>query len=181
MEHSTSYERIIPLRAVGAMRLRRILLIASYLLIGIGGVLWVLRSMNPYVLLLTLLGLGIWILLTKNFLYIEYEYSFFGGRFSLSKIYGKRSRRLIAEFDSEQLLLVDYDSEEGQRSAQRYRPSTTVSALSSPKLASALLLLWEEEDKTRHLVRVESDERLEQLLRRANPRACSYAFKRGQR
>ncbi len=181
MEHSTSYERIIPLRAVGAMLWIRILLCASYVLLGAGGTLWVIRSMEPAALLLTLLGLVTLILLTKNFLYMEYEISCYGGRFSVSKIYGKRRRRLLAEFDAEQLLLVDYDTEEGRQAALRYADKPSVRAVSDAASCPALILAWEDEEHGYHRILLESDERTEQLLRRLAPRACSLSFKLGKR
>ena len=176
MEHSANYEHIIPLQT----RRIRILLFSCYLLLATVGTLWIIKSMNSYAFLFTLLGLAVLILLTKNFWYMEYEYSFYSGRFSLSKIYGKRSRRLLAELDAEQLLLVDYDTEDVRQTALRYADKPSVRAVSSVKHSPAMILVWEDEEKEYHRILIERDERLEQLLRRYAPRACSLSFKRGQ-
>ncbi len=179
MNHSQSYERVLPIRPKGKQLSICISLFFSYLLVAMASGLLFLNTLNPYVAALGILLTLTLFLLTRKYLRVEYEYAFAGGSLTIAKIYGKRTRKTVAEIDLSHLLFVDYDTEEARQNALRMNPEETILALSDPQASPALLLLWEINQKERKLLCMESDDRTEQLLRRNYPHVCSIDIKKG--
>ena len=179
MDHSSNYERVLPLRKKGAHLRFCIFVYLSYLAVFVLGTVWFLNTFSPYVAALTLLGTLSLVLLTHKRLQAEYEYEFFGGTLTVARILGKSSRVVLAELETRNLLLADYLSPASESAAQRLKPEKTVDARSDPDAAPALILVFEREDKSRGACILETDEQTERILRRAAPDACSYELKRG--
>lgn len=179
MNHLQSYERILPIRARGKQLFLVISLLLLYALVAATGGVIFLNTLNPSVALLTFLITLTLVLFTKKYLHTEYEYAFVGGRLTVARIYGKRSRKTVVDVDMSQLLLVDYDGKRAREAVLRMNPEETVVALSTPNASPTLLFLWEENKKKRKLLCIESDQRTEELLRRNYPHVCSAELRRG--
>lgn len=179
MDHSQSYERVLPLPKKGSHLRLRIFLFCAYGILAVLGVLAFLLTLNPYVPVLTVLLLLCLILPTRKYLSVEYEYAFLGGVLTVAKILGKSTRRTLAEADLEHLLLADYLSPASLSAAARLTDAKAVDARAHREAVPSLLLVWEQADKSRAVCIIESDERTEQILRRSRPEACSHELKRG--
>ena len=179
MDRSQSYERVLPLKKQGKHLRLCILLFAVYVALAAAGIAWFLQSFSPYVAALTVLCVLALILATRKRMQAEYEYSFFGGVLTVSKILGKSSRKTLAETDLDRLLTVDYLSEESSAAAEKLRVQKTVDARASLKASPALLLVFEREDESRAALIIETDEQTERILRKEASKACSLALKRG--
>ena len=180
MDHTSSYERVIPLPRKGAHLRRRILIFCSYAVTALLGALWFLLTLSPYALALTALIEAALILLTRKYLTVEYEYAFLGGTLTVAKILGKSTRRVVCELDLDRLILADYMTDDSAQAAARLNPEETADARTLPD-TPALILVWEDESKSRFACILESDERSELILRRTRPEACSLALKRSAR
>ena len=179
MDHSQSYERVLPLPKKGSHLRSCILIVCSYGIFAVLGLLWFLLTLNPYAPVLTVLGLLCLILPTKKYLSVEYEYAFLGGVLTVAKILGKSRRRVLAEADLGRLLLADYLSPASMSAAARLTDAKRIDARTDRNASPALILVWEQEDKSRAVCIIESDERTELILRRSRPEACSLDLKRG--
>ena len=180
MDHTSSYERVLPLPRRGAHLRRCIFIFCAYGLLAILGAVWFFATFAPYALLLTGLFEVALILLTRKHLSVEYEYDFLGGALSVAKILGKRARKVLLELDLEQLTLADYLTDASAETVARMAPEETVDARTRPD-APSLILIWETKNKKRHACIIETDERTEMILRRSRPEACSLALKRSAR
>ena len=178
MNHSQSYERIIPVRARGKQLLLNVFLLLLYTAVAVVGGVFFLQTFQPAVALLTVLLTISLILLTKKYMQIEYEYAFEVGKLTVAKIYGKHSRKVLAEVDLSTLVVIDYDCPHAREEILRMKLEKTVDALTTKAPVPALLLVWEENKKEKNLLRIESDERTEELLRRYYPHVCSTEFRR---
>lgn len=96
------YERILKKSSGTTAKLLMLLLYAAVL--GAWTVLAFITAFHPSVLILAVLTLLTLILPTWKYTSVEYEYSFVGGNFTLSKIYGKR--RIKQVFESELKMLI---------------------------------------------------------------------------
>ena len=181
MSQSQSYERVLRLQKKGAHLRSCILLYCLYGAVFGAGAVWFLRTLSPYAAVLTVILTLCLFLLTKSYLDVELEYAFFGGVLSVSKIYGKSRRKLLAECELSALLLADYEGESAITAVSALEPRETVSAISGPEAAETLLLVWEDGEGRRTALRIEGDERTEQILRRENPAACSIPLKLGKK
>ena len=180
MDHSSSYERVLPLPRRGAHLRTCVILYALYGALAVGGIAWFLSTLAPYALLLAALVDLALILLTRKHLQVEYEYAFLGGTLCVARILGKSTRRVVCELDLEELILADYLTEESATAAARLNPEETEDARTDSD-APALILVWENKKKNRYACMIETDERSEQILRRSRPEACSLALKRAAR
>ncbi|MBQ8345747.1 MAG: hypothetical protein IJY42_05740, partial [Clostridia bacterium] len=161
------YERVIPRKAKGKALLGNVALIFAYLL-GILPGFWVLR-ISIYLSVLLWLADGILIALTTRFLRVEYEYAAEGDCFSVSKIYGKRSRRLVVEWDMKHTLMTAPATEEFLPMARRLSPEREIDVLSSPQAENVYMTVFETEEEERVMVRFEADEKTLSIMKRANP------------
>lgn len=180
MDHTSSYERVIPLPNRGAHLRNRILIFGSYGFLAVLGAVWFLFTLHPLALGLTALIEAALILLTRKYLKVEYEYAFLGGTLTVAKILGRSCRRVVCELDLDGLILADYYTPSSAEAAARLAPEETADVRSLPD-APALILVWEDRGKSRFACILESDERSELILRRSRPEACSLALKRSAR
>ena len=185
MEASQIYERVIPLQKKGAMLRTCIVLCLVYGAIALGGTLWFLVTLNPYIAVLTVLLTVTVILLTGKYMRVEWEYSFAGDAFVISKIYGKSRRKTKFEADLKHLSGVDYTTPAALGDALRQARESILYATATPSAApNSILMIFEvrgNESPSYRAVIIEGDERTEQLLRRVALSACSPDFRRGKR
>ena len=105
------YERILK-RSTPTSKALMLLLYAAVLVAWT--VLAFITAFNPGVLILALLTLVALVLLTWKYTLVEYEYSFVGGVFTLSKIYGKS--RIKQVFQSDLKMLISASPLDGTKS-----------------------------------------------------------------
>ena len=113
------------------------------------------------------------VLLSWKYTYVEFEYSFAGGTFYLSKIYGKKTRKQILEADIASALLIAPCDDKYIAEAERLSPDRTVHAESSDRASDLWMLIYDEDKDCRVLVFFEADERSLKYLRHHAPRVTA--------
>lgn len=172
MDIHQNYERVIPQKSLK----RKILGICGYILSALIGVLIFLSNPNAYVAALVISAVVILILITKKYLSVELEYSFMGGIFTISKIFGKSSRKVITEVDLSSCISINYATEEAMARAASIKPSETVDASQKNADGDILVAIWEI-DKKRGVLLFNADERTLKILYRANAQSCSQEIR----
>ena len=173
MNDFSTYERFIQQKNTGKIIGKKIAMILLYLC-WIGIFLWIMGfwGIHPAILLLIPISTGALILLTWKYVQVEFEYVIVGGSFQVTKIYGKRKRKLLLEIELKDALLIAPYTEGSMERAERLSPEETVMAISSADSDTIWLLVYEEDEKeTRVLLFFEADDTTIRLLRRNNPHA----------
>lgn len=173
METHASYERVIPQKSLN----RKIVALCGYVIFAIIGIYFALSSANIYVAALAIVAEFILIMLTKKYICVEIEYSFVGGIFTVSKIFGKRSRKTIVEIELSSCILIDHATDEV---LARVRSMNTSDSFIDVSVNNAdgdvLVALWEV-DKKREAILFNADERTLKILYRVNAQSCSQAIR----
>ena len=173
METHASYERVIPKKSTQI----KIFAIGSYVILGMGGLFLSLITANIYVLALATTVVLAVILLTKKYLSVEMEYSFIGGVFSVSKIYGKRSRKVLEEIDLSTCILIDYATEPTMARVNSMNNSDRLLDVSDEKADGDVLVAMWEIDKRREAILFNADERTLKILYKTNAQSCSQEIR----
>ncbi len=124
--------------------------------------------------LLAFIPLSLWglIFLTWRFTQVEYEYSFFSGTLTVTRILGGRSRKTLLELELRNLDTVFPHDEEGKRRVQDLSVDELYTAISHPDSPNVYAALWQESGR-QHLLWFEPDEKARKLIRYYQPRAIS--------
>ena len=172
MELHSSYERVFFIKSA----MRKIIIFGIYLLFAIAVIIAALASMNIYIAVLGIFAELILVLLTKNYLSVELEYSFIGGVFFVSRIYGKSRRRTIVEIEMKNFISIAYVSDDACARAASLCKSD-ISDLSAPSESDDMLVAVWEVDKVRHGIKFNADEKTLKILYRVNAQACSQEIR----
>lgn len=135
---------------------------------------WLAAALHDAKMLVPLLLTGILctallVLISRKYLSLEYEYSFWYGNLSVAKIYSKRKRKAVLSADIKDLLIIAPVSEDNIRRAQGFEPEKTVLALSSEQAEDIWLTVTGGKDEKRILLFFEADERSLAILKKSNP------------
>lgn len=134
-EYSNYFEYCVQARNEGTLRLKRILLIITYILFPI--------ALFSFLCVLKLYVLGCFIVLltamlcffTWRFVQIEYEYIVVRGEMSFSKIFGRRSRREFLKVRLQDMSLVaPYRDQYKTRADKAEKKYYAVSSMKSPDI-----------------------------------------------
>ena len=174
MANSQLYEKIVkqktrkqPLKIIFAILLYVIFFI-SWLLFGL---------LNPnfatFILVLGALFTLILVLLTWKYLFVEFEYNFCMSTLTVAKIYGKRKRKVLVEFDISKCVVISPATEESIEKAERFEPKKRIIAVSNESAPDIWLLLSNDEDSDQYMVFIESDARIATIFRTVAPHIIS--------
>lgn len=174
MNSTQTYEKIVKADNTGKRLALKISVILSYIALAVIFLLFALNNPSFLVVILAMGALVVFgvIKFTWKYLQLEYEYSFSYGTLSVSKIYGKRTRRQVAEGEIKSLLMVAPATEENIEKAERLEAEERVLAVSSERAENIWLALTGDKDEKRVLIFFEADERSLGILKSVNP----YAF-----
>jgi hypothetical protein len=173
METHASYERVIPKKTLK----RKIFGICGYVIFALAGIFITLRTANIYVAALAIAAEAILILLTRKYLCVEIEYSFIGGIFTVSKIFGKRSRKTLEEIDLSSCIIIDYATDETMARVNHMNTSDNILDVSDENVdGDVLVALWEV-DKKRGAILFNADARTLKILYRVNAQSCSQEIR----
>lgn len=173
MNNSNTYEKIVKVKCKGKHMAQRVSAIMGYILFFS---LWLAAAMSSpsvFVAIVTAGGLStlLLILITFKYLLLEYEYSFWYGQLTVSRIYGKKKRKTAVEADIKDLLMIAPATEEYIAKAEHFEPEARIVAVSSEDAENIWLTVTGGEDQRRVLIFFEADERSLGLLKSANPLA----------
>ena len=170
------YEYTVAEQKNKALFFRRVTLIAIYILWAAAWLVvgTAIRLIAP---LLAFIPLTLWILifLTWRLTQVEYEYSFFAGTLTVSRVLGGRSRRRLTEIPLRALSSVYPCTEEYAERIDAFRADRTVLAASSSESDGLYAALWSDEETGRQILYFEPNEKALKILRYYNASALSAA------
>lgn len=140
MDDFSTYEYTVAQKSTGKWRMRKLWLIALYMVFVVG---WFIFGFWSHLFpLLALIPFTTWALvfLTWRYVNVEYEYSMTSGTIAFSNVYGNRSRKTKAEFKIKDCTLIAPLSESEEK-LTAFAPEKVVYALSSDDTPDAYLAL----------------------------------------
>ena len=175
MNDTHGYEKLVRRKTEGKLLWARIALIASYVLFAVVGILLAVLLADGHpalILLVAVLDFSLW-LLTYKLVNIEYEYTFVGGSFYLSKILGKSARKELFEEEISRAVTVAPYSGQYKQDVEKRNVEKIIWAVSSKKAEDVWFILFEREGGESTLIIFEADERALKHLRHGTPRAVA--------
>ena len=172
---SDIYEKIIPMKVEGKWIAYRILILFGTVIVSLLGVLLAIGARNPIpVILLVPLALFFGVRILWGLTSIEFELSLMGDVFTLSRIYGKKRRRVEIECQISQIELLAPNTEENRQRALRMNPQTEYRAYAREGEENLWLLVWEVEKNTNAILFLSAEEELVKRIRFRKPSAVSF-------
>lgn len=173
-QSTSSLEYTVAEQKSSFLRLKRITLIAVY-------ILWALLLLaagllaGQIVVFAAFIPVTLWPLIAFSWrrTKVEYEYSFFGGTLTVSRVLGGRSRRLLTEVALKDLEAVYPCTEEYIERAERFGAEKIIMAASSEQADALCVALWRDENDTKIALYFEPNERAVRLMRSENYSATS--------
>jgi hypothetical protein len=171
MENSRTYEKIVKVALRGKQTAKIMSIIGAY---AVFFAIWLLAALSTPSVFLPIIVTGalctlLLVLVTRKYLSLEYEYSFWYGQLTVSKIYGKRSRKTVVSADMKDMLMIAPATEEYIAKAEHFSPDRRIIAVSSEQAENIWLLVSGGEDQPNILIFFEADDRSLNILRSANP------------
>ncbi|MBE6628690.1 MAG: hypothetical protein E7629_07170 [Ruminococcaceae bacterium] len=169
-----AYEYVVAEKKSAALICKKICLILLYVLWATG-FLVVGITTKLLVPLMALVPLTLWILLflTWRFTVIEYELSFFSGVVTVSRIYGGRTRKKLAEITIRELEGVCPCEEPYTERINAFAHDKEFFAASSPNAPELWAAMGKNEDGTRYILWFEPTEKALKVFRFYNSSAVA--------
>ena len=123
------------------------------------------------VYLIALVPLTTWILVffTWRYTQVDYEYSFFMGKMTVSKIYGNRTRKTVFEIRIQELAAAMPYGDAAVAKVEAFGATNVVMAASSLSAPNLYVLLWEDsETGKRNVLYFEAIEKAIKILKYYN-------------
>ncbi len=169
MDDTSTYEYVVSAKRRPAYRWRRALAVCGYVLYVLTFLLIgaVTKLLTP---LLALIPLTTWMLvwLTWRYASVEFEYSLTGGVMTLSKIYGGRTRKCVAQIKIKEMTAIMPFEGDHISAAGRYAPERTVDFTADLQHPNVYCALYETEDKRRGILYFEATDKALKILRYYN-------------
>ena len=146
MDDFSTYEYTVAQKSTGKWKLRKLGMIALYIVFILA---WFVFGFWSHLFpLLALIPFTTWALvfLTWRYVNVEYEYSMTSGTITFSNVYGNRSRKTQAEFKIKDCTLIA-PLAESESKLTAFAPEKVVNALSSDNTPDAYLMLANVEGK----------------------------------
>ncbi len=171
MNNSQTYEKIVKVKNTGKHLAKKVTLAMCYLLFFAFWLSVALDSSTHFaaILLAGVLSTLLLIIITWKYLQLEYEYAFWYGRMSVSRIYGKKKRKTLLDIDVKHIIMIAEATDENIQRAEHLSPKRRIISVSSENADSLWLAVTGEPNAPRNLVFFEADERLLGMLRSINP------------
>ncbi len=168
------FEYTVSEKMTSALRLKKIALLAAYILWGV--VIFVVGMMVRLIVpFLALVPLSIWIIafFTWRYTQVDYEYSFFSGMLTVSRILGGRSRKKLTSVVIRDAAHILPYTDENVARAEAFGAKTSIFAASSHDAENLYLILWDSEETGKTMLCFEANEKAVKILRYYNIAACS--------
>ena len=159
------YEYVVTPKMTPALRLKKILFIALYILWG-GGLLIVGATVRIIAPLLAFIPVTLWMLVffTWKYTKVAYEYSFLGGELKVNRMLGEKTRRTLVTVKIRDLKAVypckDFDRTE----IKAFVPDRAIFAASSDDAERLVAALWKDENNKKIVLYFEADEKAMRIL-----------------
>jgi len=158
MNEFQAYEYTVKPRCDRALLVKRICLIVSYALLAVL-VLALGVVTRIFVPLIALLPISIWVFVyfTWRYVDVEFEISVTSGVLTVSKIYGRRSRKTVFEAPIKVMSTIAPYTDENAEKIERFAPKISYSALSSSNSENAYFALFETEEEEKAIFIFDTD------------------------
>ncbi len=169
------YEYAVAEAKTLSLKLKKIAFIALYVLWGLS-LLFVGIITRILVPLLALVPLTTWILVyfTWKYTQVEYEYSFFTGTLTVSRVLGNRTRKVLLKVAIRELAAVFPYVDANVDRANAYSAEYTLFAASSMEAESLYIALWQDETTgKRSMLCFEANEKALKIIRYYNASALA--------
>jgi hypothetical protein len=166
----TAYEYVVTPKATGALRMKKLLFIALYILWG-GGLLILGSTVGKLFLpLLAFVPVSLWILiwLTWKYTQVSYEYAFESGTLKVNRLLGERTRRPIVEVEIRDIQKCYPNTEESREEIATLYADREIFVASSKDSERSIAILWNDEDQKKNVLWFEPDEKALKILHRYN-------------
>ena len=169
-----AYEYVVAEKKNAKLICKRLCLILFYILWA-AAFLVVGMTTKLLVPLMALVPLTLWILvfLTWRFTVIEYELSFFSGVVTVSRIYGGRTRKKLAEITIRELAGVFPCEEPYTEKINAFEHDKEIFAASSTDAPNLWAAMGKDEDGTRYILWLEPTEKALKVFRFYNSSAVA--------
>lgn len=170
------YEYTVKKRETTGLKILRVLLCVAYVLWTLGNVAVVLLFKSLLVLMILVWVCGLWLMIvwTWRRTFVEFEFSFFGGELTVSRILGSRSRRRLLTVEIRELSYVLPYDDEHLPVIEKFRPEKKAYAVSALDAPDLYVLLWKDKNDVKHMLCMETNERAIKNLKYHN----AFAFRK---
>lgn len=164
------YEKIVKVKT----EKQTLKLICSILFYIIYLAIWFFAGiLNPnniiFIFAIGILSALIIILISWKYLFLEYEYNFCMSSLTVSKIYGKRKRKVIVELDISKCITICPATEEAIEKAEKFEIKKRILAVSNEKAEDIWMLIYNDDDDQKYIIFIESDTRIYSILKTVAP------------
>ena len=173
MNTSTDAPYEYAVRQKSTVAVKRVTLIVGYVLWAVALLLLGVK-IKLILPLLALTPLSLWaiVFLTWRWTQVDYEFSYFAGTLTVSRILGGRSRKVLAEIPLRDLISVRPCTEETAARAEATTTERPLFAISSTDAEGIYIALWNDDDARRILYFEPTDKAL-RIIRSCNFSATS--------
>ena len=177
MDEFQTYEYVVKQGRSGKNLVSRAMLITGYVFFVLAFLITgiVTKVMAP---LFALAPIALWILIffTWRYVNVEYEISMTSGIFTVSKIYGGRSRKTMMEFAIKNCsMIAPLTHARWSERAELFRAETVCDALSSPDAPDAYFAAFESENGKKEMLYFEATQKALRICRYYNSAATVVA------
>ena len=156
-----------------ALKTKKALFLAGYILYVLV-VFAILTNINLYLIALVPVTLWMVIWLTWRFTQVEYEYSFFSGALTVSRVLGNRTRKKLLEIRIQSFSSVFAANEMNQSKIEAFAAENTIFAASEAKAENLWVALWTDaESGKRMALYFEPNEKAIKILKYYNASAMA--------
>lgn len=158
-----------------ALKTKKTLFVAAYVLyaVAIFGIGSMTKLMLPF---MCFIPLSLWIIvwLTWRFTQVEYEYSFFSGTLTVSRILGNRTRKKMTEVRIQNFSAIFPAVEANESKIEAFEAETTIFAASEATAEGLWVALWNDaESGKRMALYFEPNEKAVKILKYYNVSAMA--------
>ena len=163
------YEYVVTPKMNTALRMKKMLFIALYILWG-GGLIIVGAAVRIIAPLLAFIPVTLWMLVffTWKYTKVAYEYSFWGGELKVNRMLGEKSRRTLVTVKIRELKAVYPCKDSDRTEIKAFAPEREIFAASSDDAENLVAALWTDENNQKTVLYFEADEKAMRILRYYN-------------
>ena len=156
-----------------ALKTKKALFLTGYILYVLV-VFVILSGINPYLIALVPVTLWMVVWLTWRFTQVEYEYSFFAGELTVSRVLGNRTRKTLTKVRIQKFSSVFEATELNQSKIEAFAAENTIMAVSEAKAEGIWVALWEDADSGKRMaLYFEPNEKAIRILKYYNASAMA--------
>lgn len=171
----TPFECVVAEKKTAALKMKKLALILAYALwVIVWLVVGFITKLLAYLLALVPISLWVLVFLTWRYTQVQYEYSFFAGDLTVSRILNDRFRKELMTVKIRQIEAVLPYNEAYKTEIERFGADRVIFAASAEDADGLCVALWyDEESEQKTVLYFEPDEKSVKVLRYYNAAAMT--------